>query len=404
MTIPISPSSTMNGYHRGKQERVHLKKRSKITWKTHDYIIQSKNSSFFSFCGSNIHLDTPLTDRVTFEKNIQAIIVDISLEKGSHRGERLSDIKLKTLKENTLRATTIPKRISEAFEKYEYDFLEPFNKCYDPQEFSEKYADLDRKFQKLFVKIIGGDEALKIIQVSDFTERLEKALEIVERRKSIENTRIPIEESNEQFYDKIQTLEEKQIRDTFRYFQSEKMFGKEGFIFLNNNSLKLPDLSSIDDEGEEFIKWLREQITSEITKEKELIAFILPCLSFNVFRSAHVTLHKTFPSFFQTNLYSTRLKLDSSKPTRFFINKVEKKAYEIVQEKKYSLITYLDDTSKQDCKIGKIKVGLYFKLNAKREIISKELYIKDLVFFDNVDLQTQIDILKKMTRSEKEEV
>nr|NGX53243.1 hypothetical protein [Candidatus Anoxychlamydiales bacterium] len=371
---------------------------------THDYIIQSKKSSFFSFCGANIHLDTPLTDRVTFEKNIQAIIEDISLAKGSHRGERLSDIKLKTLKENTLRATTIPKRISEAFEKYDYDFLNTFLKCYDPQEFSEKYSDLDRKLQGLFVKIIGGDEALKIIQVTDFTERLEKALEIVERKKSIENIRIPIEESEEQFYDKIQKLEEKQIRDTFRYFQSEKMFGKEGFIFFNNKSLKLPDLSSIDDEGRTFLKWFREQITSEITKEKELIDFILPCLSFNVFRTAHVTLHKTFPSFFQTNLDSTRLKLDSSKPTRFFINKVDKKTYEIVQEKNYSLITYLDDSSKQDCEIGKINVGLYFKLNAKRELISKELYIKDIVFFDNIDLQTRIDILKKMKISDKAEI
>lgn len=46
MTIPISSRVAMNGYHRGKQERGHSKKRSKITWKTHDYIIQSKNSSF----------------------------------------------------------------------------------------------------------------------------------------------------------------------------------------------------------------------------------------------------------------------------------------------------------------------------------------------------------------------
>ena len=315
---------------------------------------------------------------------------------------RISEKNLKALRKKALKATTIPERISEAFDKYEYDFLKSFLNCYNPQKFSKKYSSLKSKEQKLFKKIIGGNEVLKIIQDSHFKEMLEKLSKIAELINKVENIRISCNESIESFYDIIKTLEEKQIRDAFRYFQSDTMFGKKGFIFLNNKSLKFPNLSSIDDEGRTFLKWLRKKITLKITKEKELIDFILSCLSFNVFRVAHYsTLRETFPSFFETNLYSTRLKLDSKKPTRFFINKVDENTYEAVQEKNYSLITYLDDGSKQDCDIGNMKVCLKIKFNSKKEIISRKTYIKDIAFFDKADLQTQIDVLEKMDISKK---
>ncbi len=387
----------------GKEELFDDKEKEKsikdiIVWKTYPYVQKKRKPNCLSCCfnRSNSSFEIPLTDISTWEKNIKVIYGYISGEKALDNNTRLSEINLVALKRLGLKTTTFLDRISQTYNVNEATF-EDFFDCFDVEEFSQKYVNLTHRKKKIFDKVIGKDG---LIIIKELKEKIETLSKIVELIKKIEGREIQIKREDN-LCDKIKKIDEEKIRNSFRYFKAEEMFGKKGFIFLNSKSLKLPNLSKItnSDELEEhaFFRWLTEKIKTEITDENDLLDLIMPCLSFNLFADADSTLRYSCPSIFQLLNDVPKLNLNSKNPTRFFINKIYEKSnhrYEIAQEKSYSFrVCPSDEIESYD--IGQITVCWHIAFNDKTEIISDKLIIKNIIFFNNAPLQMQIDTLTK---------
>lgn len=393
-TRKVIPNSGMECEDLGSMEE------PEITWKTHEYLTKSQESRFCCF-SSGIRLDAPLTDRVTWKQNVTALMPFVLGHQEDNERATNSEKNIKQFQEEALRTTTFPERVAEAKNIEGLEFLEPFLDCYDVETFLEKYLALPYKQRKLLKKIIGGNKALKIIK--DLKKEIEKLLaeELLLRVKRIENTLFPLGTSLVDFFTKIKKIEESQIRNSFRYFESKKVFGKKGFIFFNGVSLQLPDLSKItkkeQTKEEAFYEWLRESITTEITKKRKLKDFIMRCLSFNAFAIADTTLRENCSSLFQFEFDFPKLQLNSRVGTRYFVNfNEEDETYEIVQMKNYTFRVRPSDETRLDYDIGSINVCWRIKINSRREIISGELFLRDITFCEDTDLQTRLDILRKM--------
>ncbi|NGX63026.1 MAG: hypothetical protein KR126chlam6_00432 [Candidatus Anoxychlamydiales bacterium] len=251
-----------------------------IVWKTHKYCTQEAPEKGI-FCSSKKPITTPLTDRATWKKNTKSAIVFIA---GMPTVKTVEvDRIVEKLKKEGLKTTTVAERIFEVASLYtkksKYKFLKDFTDIYDAKDFLQKLDTLDEKQKILLKRIIGGYEAFKIIQDFNDDKKLSKIVkkiksrlsEIAKRKKSIEESVIEVTKGPKQavqkdgktvyakggivvyeralikkyYEDKISSLNIAQIKLSFRSFFSKKVFGKNGFLHINDEDIALPYLLRI---------------------------------------------------------------------------------------------------------------------------------------------------------------
>lgn len=373
-----------------------------LVWKTHKYATENIQSSKCFCTKPDIYLSSAITDKETWEKNLKSILICTLDEKKIYvKNENLKNC-IQKLNYEGLKTTTILDRIVEVLDQNEnddYQFLKDFSNCFSPNDFLERYLKLTKKQQTILNDVIGGEGQISLIQ--EFIQILNQLSIISASIDTVLKKKILIDEKKiKEINAGILNIEKKQIGLSFRYFLSDKMFGRKGFIFFDGKSEKLPNLTEIKKEDESdhetFYNWLFGEIKAKIS-DKKTADLILQCLSFNAFKWADEALRTNCENLFKIEPNIPRLKADSTAPTCFFIDiNPEDDKYEISQRKNYVLKIIPGNETELDYDIGEIKVKWTVKIDSKKQIVSAKLSFEDITFFDNASFQMQMDVLDKM--------